>query len=140
MCTLNKICCCLELRLGALIVGIIDLILVGGGYRAMYYARTAGDIIYFIGLVAVIAHFIACILVIVSYFKEKKIFPMVYLITQIVRLIIIAIGLIMILVNGYTDWVGAEYYAWTAIIIGVSVYFWICIYSWFKALGGSVET
>ncbi|KAH8279410.1 uncharacterized protein [Drosophila bipectinata] len=131
-------CCCLELKWGALIVAIVDLIFCGGAAGHASIIRTGDilNILWFLAVALHIAHIVACILVIVSVFVPKKEFPCIYLITALIRFIFDIILLIFIIIEfGFK---GDTLI--TAIILIIylvlTVYFWLVIYSWYRKLGG----
>ncbi|KAH8252611.1 hypothetical protein KR032_000802 [Drosophila birchii] len=140
-----KDCCCLELKWGALIVAIVDLILAGaiGGLTVRLTASQnlvglsgTGEIVWIVCLVVAIAHIVACILVIISVFKQNKNFVILYLITGLLRILIDIIFLIVLCVlYEFNSILGAAIILILCIVLGC--YFWLVIYSWFRMLGGS---
>ncbi|KAH8353958.1 hypothetical protein KR067_006194 [Drosophila pandora] len=95
-------CCCLELKWGALIVAIVDLIFCGSaaGHSASKYSRiNLLNILWYVAVLLHLAHIIACILVIVSVWVPKKEFPCVYLITALIRFIFDIIFVIFIIIE-----------------------------------------
>ncbi|KAH8390202.1 hypothetical protein KR200_009693 [Drosophila serrata] len=141
-----KDCCCLELKWGALIVAIIDLIFAGaaggGGGGKLTVCNNllalsgTASILWMVCLVIHVAHIVACILVIVSVFKPNKNFVVLYLITGLLRIIIDIVFLIYLCVAYKFSSILV-----TAIILIISIvigcYFWLVIYSWYRKLGGS---
>uniref|UniRef100_A0A6P4FG37 Uncharacterized protein LOC108051330 isoform X2 n=1 Tax=Drosophila rhopaloa TaxID=1041015 RepID=A0A6P4FG37_DRORH len=133
-----KKCCCCELKWGALIASIVDLILVAAvAFDCKHFASSgsAMEIVWIVILVIHIAHIVGCILVMVSICKPNKNLVICYLITGIIRFILDIIVLIYFIIK--TEF---EYVITICLIlagIGLAVYFWIIIYSWYKKLGGS---
>ncbi|XP_020815652.1 uncharacterized protein LOC110189772 [Drosophila serrata] len=131
-----KDCCCLELKWGALIVAIIDLIFAGAAGGGGGSLSGTASILWMVCLVIHVAHIVACILVIVSVFKPNKNFVVLYLITGLLRIIIDIVFLIYLCVAYKFSSILV-----TAIILIISIvigcYFWLVIYSWYRKLGGS---
>ncbi|EDW32289.1 GL10510 [Drosophila persimilis] len=79
------------------------------------------NVVYYLSLIVSILHIVACVLLIVSIFEPKKELVILYLITGIIRVIVLIVGIIWLICYGLV----------------LTVYFWLCVYSWFKKLGGS---
>ncbi|XP_017077165.1 uncharacterized protein LOC108111970 [Drosophila eugracilis] len=126
--TLKK-CCCLELKWGALIVAIVDVLLLGGVCGDL---RGLGGVVWYVTVLVHLAHIIACILVMVSICVPNKKLVIVYLITGIIRIIFDIILLIYLAIEGYVV------LSIVIILIGVllGIFFWWVIFSWYKMLGG----
>ncbi|KAH8285631.1 hypothetical protein KR054_011840 [Drosophila jambulina] len=127
-------CYCLELKWGALIVAIVDLLFAGGvGALA---GNSTGEILWYACLAVHVVHIIACILVIVSVFVQNKNFVIVYLITGLIRVIMDICFLIAIccLIE-----IGHIIFLLVIVVLQIllAVYFWFVIYSWYRMLGGS---
>ncbi|XP_030373165.1 uncharacterized protein LOC115623099 [Scaptodrosophila lebanonensis] len=139
MCTLNKICCCCNLPIGAVIIAILDWILTGFQCILAWSLLHAQLIYTYIIGFLIFPHFISCPLVIISYFYRKKILPMIYLITGILRIISLIGYIIMlfIILDYRLEIISTTF---QLIQIALGIYYWICIYSWYKALDSSEET
>ncbi|XP_033250382.1 uncharacterized protein LOC117189359 [Drosophila miranda] len=141
MIQIKKVFCLLELKWGMLLIGIVELILcsiLGGVCRGMHV-----DVVYYLSLIVSILHIVACVLLIVSIFEPKKGLVILYLITGIIRLIVLIVGIIWLICYGLGNKVHnyqpihTESIIVMIISLVLTVYFWLCVYSWFKKLGGS---
>ncbi|XP_068147780.1 uncharacterized protein [Drosophila tropicalis] len=99
MITVSKVCCC-DLKWGVVIIGIIDLILtlVGIGVSLWMKDDNTGEVFFYICAVVFIAHAVACVLMIVSGFVANKMLVILYLITQLLRVIFCIIAIIWIII------------------------------------------
>ncbi|EDW90654.1 uncharacterized protein LOC6529996 [Drosophila yakuba] len=148
-CAIRKCCCC-ELRWGALIIALIDMIATAAvvletKYLA-YYEDWCMDhneevlessyyfLAYYTWIIALFFHFahlMSCVLVIASVWVQNKNLLIVYLITGAIRIIYDFIFFIYVCVA-----IGAM--TLTLLLIGcgfgVAIYFWVVAYSWFKMI------
>ncbi|XP_017132000.1 uncharacterized protein LOC108149112 [Drosophila elegans] len=158
--TIGKCCCC-ELKWGALIVAIVDMIMSAAviletKYLAYYQSwlnfvkleehdhmgtleidyDAPSYYVWMVTLVIHFAHLVACVLVIVSVWMQIKKFVLAYLTIGIVRITYDLMFFIYVCVE-----VGAM--AVTLLLIfagfGVAIFFWFVAYSWFKMLGSSTR-
>lgn len=159
MITVGKVCCC-ELKWGALIIAIIDLILTAGGVGPSMWMKhdKTGEVFFYLCLIVYIAHIVACILMIISVFVNNKLLMILYLITQIIRIIFCIIIIIWVIILLLTPRSKAEEAAdiilerygnkYTTndliitLILGIvmlvlGIWFWIIGYSWYRNIGGS---
>ncbi|KAH8372834.1 hypothetical protein KR009_006115 [Drosophila setifemur] len=135
-----KDCCCLELKWGALIVAIVDLILGAVYLRASNSCNSCSNLPYIMWICAVVfnfAHFVGIILVIVAVFVPNKNLVICYLITGIIRFIFnICLMIYLVIKYGFSD---DPLISFIIILIytGLAVYFWLVVYSYYRKLGGS---
>lgn len=134
MFTVKKFIGIIELKWGMLIIAILDMILGLLGY--LVSGQLSGDPVWkYIMPICYFAHFIGCILIIISIFLQKHELVICYLITGIIRLVFIIAILIIEIIRGYDD---IAMYLVEIIILVIGIYFWICVYSWFDQLGGKL--
>ncbi|EDW90653.1 uncharacterized protein LOC6529995 isoform X2 [Drosophila yakuba] len=134
-----KKCFCLELKWGALIAALFDLIFGGScvGCTTRYRDSDGGlNFVWYAVALVHIVHIIFTILVIVSVFVANKKLIIPYLITGIIRIIMDFIFLIFVFIEDTDDVTSL-----VVIIINIVIadILWAVIFSWYKKLGGSVD-
>ncbi|XP_022228893.1 uncharacterized protein LOC111078499 [Drosophila obscura] len=138
---IQKVFCILELKWGMLLIGIVELILcacLAGICKGMHV-----EIIYYLSMIISLLHIIACIMLLISIGVPKKELVIPYVITGIIRFIVLLVGIIWLVVYGLTHKfynyqpIHTESIIVMLISLIIAVYFWLCVYSWFKKLGGS---
>ncbi|XP_043644134.1 uncharacterized protein LOC122613813 [Drosophila teissieri] len=135
-----KKCFCLELKWGALIAALVDLIFAGSivGYTDGFRDSDGGmNFVWYAVALVHIVHIIFIILVFVSLCVPNKKLVIPYLITGIIRIILDIIFFIFACIKMGDD----DIVALVLIIIDIvlAVILWIVIYSWYKKLGGSAD-
>ncbi|XP_032571609.1 uncharacterized protein LOC6608957 [Drosophila sechellia] len=147
-CTIRK-CCCWELRWGALIIVLVDMIVTAAVVLETKYLAynedwwidhdmgtlevscTSTYYVWIITLVIHFAHLMSCVLVIGSVWVQSKNLVIGYLITGAIRIVYDLIFFIYVCVA-----IGSVILTLFLIIggFGVAIYCWILAYSWFKMI------
>ncbi|XP_017040809.1 uncharacterized protein LOC108087787 [Drosophila ficusphila] len=144
-------CCCCDLKWGALIVAIIDMMMTAAVVLETKYLAYSvkdddidDDMIsfdvgpnYFLWIGTLIIHFVhlvACVFVMISVWMQFKNLIIPYLIIGIIRFVYDSILLVYVCVE-----LGPVYLTLLLILsgLGAAIFFWFVAYSWFKMLGES---
>ena len=142
---LNKCCCCIDLQTGCIVLAIIGFIINfglfgladthcgGGGCSYAFYVVALGNVTGIIG----------CVCLLFGAIKKISIAVEVYLGVEIIRIILYFANVIMIL-KRYVEYPDmSDTYKNTVLASGIcvllvmltSLYFWICVFSFFQKLG-----
>ncbi|XP_034653367.1 uncharacterized protein LOC117891801 [Drosophila subobscura] len=141
MIKIQKVFCLLELKWGMVLIGIVELILcatLAGLCKGMHV-----NIVYYLSMTISILHIIACVLLLISVAVPKMELVIPYLIAGIIRFIVLLLGVIWLVIYGMRHKIfnyqpiHTESVIVMVISFIISAYFWVCVYSWFKKLGGS---
>ncbi|XP_051859819.1 uncharacterized protein LOC117567756 isoform X2 [Drosophila albomicans] len=129
MILLRKLLSYFSLKWGILLIAVIDIVIcVVGLYDT---EKLDNEAWYYCMLSAYSSHITGCSLLIIAVFLNKRILVLLYLVTIIIRLIYTsAIFIWMNVTHSYRPTLCILEY-----LILISLYFWFCAYSWYKALG-----
>ena len=150
---LKKCCCCVDLRSGALVIAILGTVLAVAGvtFAVLDMAMVFGDDDIGVPVhIPVLIYFgfelLASICLLVGAVKRENISTMIYLVLEMICIaldIIYCIFIIDIALNGHGEVdASATSVIICAILVAVtnvalSIYFWICILSFWKELKGT---
>ncbi|EDV56200.1 uncharacterized protein LOC6549354 [Drosophila erecta] len=134
--TMNK-CCCLQLRWGALIAVLVDLLFTGSVQMSDKGSDILG-IFWYLGILVHVVHIVSIILVLVSLCVPNKKLVIPYLITAIICFIVDIIYLILLCIKA--DELNILALAINVIIKILTIYLWFIVYSWYKKLEGSQDS
>ena len=151
MCEVNKCCCCVDLRTGAIVIAILQLI-GGAGCFGMGASEWQNIMNGVVGLLAGV-----CLLVgAINYHQTAT---LVYLVLDMIAIVLAGVAMAVIIIGGATftasvsgnpdfqdnqgaqDVVtafGAIFITIFAIVYGLIalfyIYFWVCVFSFYKGL------
>ena len=135
-CVVKKCCCCIELRVGAIIIAVLQI--VGAiGYIAKYHQ--AGDWAPILSSICGILAGVALLLGAIKYWQCATIVNLVYGMLSIVCYVIAAIMFVMMpTMYSYHDaQIAVPFYIAGAIYIivaGINLLFWIYVFSFLKGM------
>ena len=129
----NQCCCCVDLRTGAIVIAVLDIL---NGFGNFSQGAT--------GIVSGIALLVAGALPLYGAIKYHQMAVLVYLILEVIGIILLLIMAILVFVAGaqYGD-IGAVAIIGVVIFIVAALhfYFWLCVYSFYKGLkSGSITS
>ena len=151
MCEVNKCCCCVDLRTGAIVIAILQLI-GGAGCFGMGASEWQNILNGVVGLLAGV-----CLLVgAINYHQTAT---LVYLVLDMIAIVLVGVAMAVIIIGGATVTASASGYpdlqdnqgaqdvvtAFGAIFITIFaivyglialfyIYFWVCVFSFYKGL------
>ena len=143
MCELKKCCCCVDLRTGAIVMAILEII----GGLGMF----AGDEVAIGGAVVTVG---AGLCLLFGAIKYHKLATLVYLVLQMIAIVLSGVAMIMVIVaatavtatvSGSSHVHSNEVGAAGGVLLGVmasfygifaslNIYFWVCVFSFYKGL------
>ena len=130
---LNKCCCCVDLRTGAIVLAVLGIInsfclLSSGGFG------WEGIILLILGLSTY-----GCLLF--GAIKNNRTATLISVVMEMIYIVWMVIVLILLITLGRAAAVGTKSdstvdaaIAVCVVSVGLQVYFWICIYSFYQAL------
>ena len=147
---LNKCCCCVDLRTGAIIIAILGLLGSFGNFGSGIA----------IGIVTLIGGIVANVCLLVGAIKYNRTTTLIYLIMEAIFIILYIVGLVLLIVVLAGTGMSACWDNWDlevefngdvancavavgilsallvafSIGIAISIYFWVCIYSFYQDL------
>ena len=130
MCEVKKCCCCVDLRTGAIVMAILQLI--GGAGMFGMGAEWQNILSALVGVGAGVCLLFGAI----KYHQQAT---LVYLVLQMIAIVLIVVAIIVAIV-AFAALSGA---AVTLIVIpliiygifvSVHIYFWVCVFSFYKGL------
>ena len=144
-CYCNKCCCCVDLRTGCIIIAVLGLI----GSFSSFYSGIVWGIVGFVA--AIVAH--GCLLY--GAIKYHKVTTLVYLVMEMLFIIFYVVLLVLTIVffaegtvvtcwknwdGGASDGTGCAVVVGIAVtillvyvaLIAFSIYFWVCVYSFYQ--------
>ena len=130
MCQVSKCCCCVDLRTGALVMAVLQLI---GGAGMFANGGTWPDILN--AVVGIGAG--ACLLF--GAIKYHQMATLVYLVFQMIAIVLIGVALLVVIIVPVASWGVAIEFLIAPMIIYIifasfHIYFWVCIFSFYKGL------
>ena len=130
MCEVKKCCCCVDLRTGAIVMAILEII---GGFGLIGKSTEWPDILNVVVAIG------AGVCLLFGAIKYHQLATLVYLVLQMIAIVLIVVAIIVAIV-AFAALSGA---AVTLIVIpliiygifvSVHIYFWVCVFSFYKGL------
>ena len=138
MCKLDKCCCCIDLRVGAIVIAILEII---GGL--CNFGNMQGNV--WGSVICAIASILAGLCLLFGAIKYNQVAVIVNLVFSMIAIVFYAIVAIMVFIaaglygsqrGAQPEAVGAVIVAGVVIVIAIllMIYFWICVFSFLKGL------
>lgn len=123
----TKCCCCVDLRVGAIVIAILDII---AGLAGFGRGATWDNII---GCLALLA---AGVCLLYGGIKYHQITTTVYLVFQMIGIVMYGIMVILMLVQGAASGNAQVLGVMVALFLVacLQIYFWLCVFSFLKGL------
>ena len=150
MCAVRKFCCCVDLRVGAIVIAILEIIITGGGYS--YFGALFE--LYSASVCAGVLSLIAGLCLLIGSIKYNKIGSIVYLVLKMIHIVgtmVVTILLALIFfgalkpmiigieINDSIDGVGFAlvstiYFLIYLLCTPINIYLWGCVFSFYKGM------
>ena len=130
MCKLKKCCCCVNLRIGAIIIAIVE---IGGGIGTCFSKNGRIELNYVSGVICIIAGL--CLLF--GSIKYHQGATLAYLVVHMLAIVLMAICMFVFIgfASGLVPtWMILLVVTLLSTQIGLCIYFWSCIFSFYKGL------
>ncbi|XP_037716772.1 uncharacterized protein LOC119551481 [Drosophila subpulchrella] len=133
---LQSCCCCVDLRIGTIVIGILHIIadILGGTFIALFGESGIPDLGHTLFIIFMMLHILSCVFLIIGCFRLKSSWMLFYIIMTMIKILAMIILIIsdVILVIWYP--VLITY----ALMFFLCLYFWLVAYSFYAALGGAL--
>ncbi|KAH8321473.1 hypothetical protein KR074_005913 [Drosophila pseudoananassae] len=133
---LQRCLCCVDLRLGTIIVGILHIVLdlFVGIYVAIFGESGSPDLAHRLFLIFMMIHILSCVLLIIGCLRLRSndmIFYVLMTLLQILAMIILIISDVILNI-----WYSVILIY--AVMLVIAIYLWLVAYSFYAALGGAL--
>ena len=136
MCEVKKCCCCVDLRTGAIVMAILQLIGGAGMCGMGAYLNILSDILVYPSIGIFVG---AGVCLLFGAIKYHQLATQVYLVFQMIAIVLAGVGIIYAIVV-FAALSGAA----VALIVipviiyvifaSVHIYFWVCVFSFYKGM------
>ncbi|KAH8301391.1 hypothetical protein KR059_001991 [Drosophila kikkawai] len=152
---LQRCCCCVDLRMGTIVVGILHIlfnILTGvivtlfgemGKCIKWYSMHWTNSLVPPTGhpdacqrlyIIFTMIHILSCVFLIIGSFRLRSSWMLFYILMTMIQILAFIILIIADVILRIWFWVIIIY----ALLIPVTLYFWLVAYSFYAALGGAL--
>ncbi|XP_017066024.1 uncharacterized protein LOC108104470 [Drosophila eugracilis] len=131
---LQNCCCCVDLRIGTIIIGILHIIadIVAGTCVALFGESGVPDLGHALVLIFVMIHILSCVFLIIGCFLLRSSWMLFYILATMIMILAMIILIVSDVILVIWFWVIIIY----AFMFFLSLYFWLVAYSFYAALGG----
>ncbi|XP_030375366.1 uncharacterized protein LOC115624693 [Scaptodrosophila lebanonensis] len=132
-----QFCCfCVDLRIGSIIIGVLDFILdiIATIFIAIFGESGIPDLCHKLFLVFMIIHMISIIFLIIGAIKLRPKYMLCYVLVSLIKLPLMIILLIADII--LRIWYPVLLFYIIMFVVGL--YFWLVVYSFYAAVGGQI--
>ncbi|KAH8259144.1 hypothetical protein KR038_006565 [Drosophila bunnanda] len=133
---LQRCCCCVDLRIGTIIVAIIHILLdiLGGMIVAIFGESGHPDVCHRLYLIFTMIHILSCVFLIIGSLRLRSSWMLFYILMTIVQIGALIILIVADVILRIWFWVMLVNF----FLIPIFIYFWLVAYSFYAALGGAL--
>ncbi|XP_017049292.1 uncharacterized protein LOC108093644 [Drosophila ficusphila] len=133
---LQRCCCCVDLRIGTIIVGILHILadIIGGTFIALFGESGNPDLGHALVIIFIMLHILSCVVLIIGCFRLKSGWMLFYILMTMIMALAMIILIISDVILVIWFWIIVTY----ALMFFLCLYFWLVAYSFYAALGGAL--
>eukprot|EP00099_Drosophila_melanogaster_P005355 NP_001246203.1 uncharacterized protein Dmel_CG43183 [Drosophila melanogaster] len=131
---LQSCCCCVDLRIGTIAIGILHIIadILGGTFVALFGESGIPDLGHTLFIIFVMLHILSCVFLIIGSIRLRSSWMLFYIIMTMIMAVAMLILIVSDVILAVCFWVMITY----AIMFFICLYSWLVAYSFYAALGG----
>ncbi|XP_017033178.1 uncharacterized protein [Drosophila kikkawai] len=133
---LQRCCCCVDLRMGTIVVGILHILfnILTGVIVTLFGEMGHPDACQRLYIIFTMIHILSCVFLIIGSFRLRSSWMLFYILMTMIQILAFIILIIADVILRIWFWVIIIY----ALLIPVTLYFWLVAYSFYAALGGAL--
>ncbi|KAH8389020.1 hypothetical protein KR200_005634 [Drosophila serrata] len=133
---LQRCCCCVDLRIGTIAVGIVHIVLdlFGGVFVALFGESGHPDVCHRLFIIFTMIHILSCVFLIIGSFRLRSSWMLFYILITIIQILALIILIVADIILRIWYWVMLINF----FLIPVIIYLWLVAYSFYAALGGAL--
>ncbi|XP_052839539.1 uncharacterized protein LOC128254454 [Drosophila gunungcola] len=133
---LQNCCCCVDLRIGTIIIGILHILadVLGGTFVALFGESGIPDLGHTLYIIFMMLHILSCVFLIIGCFRLRSNWMLFYIIMTMIMALAMLILIASDVILEIWFWVMITY----AFMFFICLYFWLVAYSFYAALGGAL--
>ena len=151
MYVVRRFCCGVDLRIGGILIAILEVLISGGGYSFLgsAYSNYPSTWMYLVikitCIVAAVISFVAGLCLLIGSIGYNEIASLVYLVLKMIHIVVTMVATILpvLLLAGTIkhnrdDWatslISMIYLPVYLLCTPINIYFWVCVFSFYKGL------
>ncbi|KAH8285389.1 hypothetical protein KR054_008497 [Drosophila jambulina] len=133
---LQRCCCCVDLRIGTVVIGFVHILLdiIGGTVTALFGETGFPDVCHRLYIIFTMIHILSCVFLIIGSFRLRSSWMLFYILLTMVQILALVILIVADVILRIWFWVPLVNF----FLIPIFIYFWLVAYSFYAALGGAL--